>query len=370
MTGLQRWLAAGVWMAAIAGTVVTASENRWFYGGFAAVLVGVTIAFAWRWGTAGRRWWAAAAILSLACGIALYIAKTSTEPVCIAKNASDERVVIGTEFTERGRKYHEANPSDDNNAILEALGRLGPQEAWTADSIARCRLRLTITGALWVPMFGAALVCAVALMTPARDRAAEVSRRTARVFISYNHEDAAVAAKIRDLLVKNELDVILDVDSMAAGQPIQQFIEASIRDADVVVSIVSNGSLLSSWVAMETIHSFQRQKWGDGKLFVGCYLSDDYFRPEFRLECTRNIDQRLQTIERLIPEYQEKRIDPVDLNEEKTRLYELRNNLGTILATLKGSLCLDLRDAHFEESVGSLVATIKGLRCTLGRGPL
>ena len=40
-------------------------------------------------------------------------------------------------------------------------------------------------------------------------------------------------------------------------------------------------------------------------------------------------------------------IDPVDLNQEKSRLYDLRNNLGSILANLKGSLCLNLREEDF-----------------------
>jgi hypothetical protein len=130
---------------------------------------------------------------------------------------------------------------------------------------------------------------------------------------------------------------------------IQDFIERSIRNSDVVVSIVSTRSLLSPWVAVETINTFHRRKW-DGKVFIGALLSDEFFRPEFRLECTRLIDERLQTIDNLLPEYREKKIDSVDLNEEKTRLYDLRNNLGSILANLKASLCLSLREEDFTRS--------------------
>ena len=168
-----------------------------------------------------------------------------------------------------------------------------------------------------------------------------------------------MALSLRDVLSRNGLEVIIDLDSMAAGQRIEEFIMASIQAADAVVSIVSNRSLLSSWVAMETIKSLHRQKWVNGKLFIGCYLSEDYFRPEFRLECTRQIDERLQLIDRLIADYAEKKLDPVDLNEEKTRLFDLRNNLGTILAELKQTLCLDLRRKEFESSVRTLLATIK-----------
>jgi hypothetical protein len=62
--------------------------------------------------------------------------------------------------------------------------------------------------------------------------------------------------------------VSLDVDTMEPGERIQDFIERSIRDSDVVVSIVSTRSLLSRWVAVETINTFHRRKW-DGKLFIG-----------------------------------------------------------------------------------------------------
>jgi hypothetical protein len=66
----------------------------------------------------------------------------------MARRADGRRIVIGTEFTKRGRDYHSANPNDDNDAILEALADLGPQAAWTQTSIDHCRLLLLATGTL------------------------------------------------------------------------------------------------------------------------------------------------------------------------------------------------------------------------------
>jgi len=123
--------------------------------------------------------------------------------------------------------------------------------------------------------------------------------------------------------------------------------------------VVSNRSLLSSWVAMETIESFNRNKAAHGRLFIACYLDDDYFRPEYRLECTKQIDARLAHLEQLFPEYAEKKLDTLDLNEEKSRLFALRNNLGLILATLKQTLCLDIREAEFEKTGTKLLAAIE-----------
>src|SRR5262249_47245947 len=112
----------------------------------------------------------------------------------------------------------------------------------------------------------------------------------------------------------------------------------------------------------ETIGSINRNKWGEEVVLIACYLDDQWFQPEFRLECTKKIDERLQRIEQLIPEYAAKKLDSSDLNEEKTRLYDLRNNLGTILAAFKDSLCLDIRDDLFEGSGRRLVSTIRTRR--------
>ena len=115
---------------------------------------------------------------------------------------------------------------------------------------------------------------------------------------------------------------------------------------------------MSSWVAMETIQTLQRNRAMNDRLFVACYLDDDFFQPEYRLECTKRIDARLAQIEESAPEYATQKLDTVDLNNEKTRLYDLRNNLGTILATFKQILCLDVRDGAFDESGDKLVAAV------------
>jgi hypothetical protein len=333
--------------------VTVAPANRWFQAILTAVVTAVAIAVTGRPKAMRPRWRIAASLAASIASLALYVAHASIEQVCTAHDASGRIVVIGRELTPAGRKYLEDNPNDNPDAILQALGGLGPERAWTEGSIARCRMQLGSTESLWMSLLGIALVCAVSLMQPSRARASAGGPK--RVFISYNHEDAAVARRLRDALRAAGLRVAMDIDSMAPGERIQDFIERSIRESDAVISIVSTKSLLSSWVAVETVSAFHRQKWSDGKLFIGALLSDDFLRPEFRLECTRTIDERLQTIEQLLPEYPEKMIDPVDLNDEKTRLYELRNNLGSILANLKGSLCLDLRDEHFAGSCQAIV---------------
>jgi len=349
---LQNWVLAGVFVAVVAGSVAVAPDSPWFGASFTAVVTAIAIALLWKPDAVSRRSRVTAAIATLLASLTLYAAHTGIERRCTALDGSGKRVVIGTELTPAGKKYVEVNPHDNNDAILQSLGKLGPEVAWTAATIGRCRVQVALTQSLWLPLLGIALVCAVGLLQQGGAPHAPAGRK--RVFISYNHEDAATARRLRDALAASGLDVTLDVDTMEPGERIQDFIERSIRDSDVVVSIVSTRSLLSPWVAVETINTFHRRKW-EGKIFIGALLSEEFFRPE----CTRVIDERLEAIEKLLPGYREKMIDPVDLNQEKSRLYDLRNNLGTILANLKGSLCLNLREEDFTATCKAIVKASK-----------
>ena len=146
---------------------------------------------------------------------------------------------------------------------------------------------------------------------------------------------------------------------MAAGGNIADFIAQAVRDADAVVSIVSTRSLVSAWVALETVTSFEREKGQGGKVFVPCTLTNEFLEPEFRLRCTADIDARIREIEGLLPRYAEEKLDSSDLDREKSRLYDLRNHLGKVLGRLKESLCLELGEGKLGESLERLVQAIR-----------
>jgi tetratricopeptide (TPR) repeat protein len=180
------------------------------------------------------------------------------------------------------------------------------------------------------------------------------------VFISYNHGDGEIADKLKATLEKSGIVVRIDKAVMEAGANIQEFIESSIRDTGVTLSIISNRSLLSAWVALESIDTFYHERFTSSKKFIACYVDDDFFRTDFRLNATKQIDLKIGEIDELIPEYMVQKIDTNDLNSQKSRLYKLRNNLGDILLRLKESLCVDIRKDKFDESVAKIVSAIKG----------
>lgn len=180
------------------------------------------------------------------------------------------------------------------------------------------------------------------------------------VFISYNHADSEIAERLNAALKKNGIEVRIDRAVMEAGATIQEFIESSIRETEVTISIVSNRSLLSAWVALESIETFYKEKSNGGKKFIACYIDDDFFGTDFRLNATKQIDAKIAEIDNNIPTYITLKIDTNDLNNQKSRLYKLRNNLGDILVRLRESLCLDFRGDKFDQSLLKIVSTLKG----------
>ena len=94
----------------------------------------------------------------------------------------------------------------------------------------------------------------------AEDRIKEGYSNMKSVFLSYSHKDAATANKLKRVLISNDINVQIDTDLMSVGSDINDFVRQSILNTDYTVSIVSKHSLLSAWVAMETISTLDSEK--------------------------------------------------------------------------------------------------------------
>ncbi|RMA58900.1 toll/interleukin-1 receptor domain-containing protein [Ulvibacter antarcticus] len=178
------------------------------------------------------------------------------------------------------------------------------------------------------------------------------------VFISYNHGDSDVAIKIHDALEAANIEVIIDREEMKAGADIKEFIQNCVKESNVTLSLVSNKSLRSAWVAMETTNTFFLEAYTPQKKFIACFLDDDFFQSDFTLKAIDDIDKQIKENQALIPKYHEKMLDTRDLNNQNTRLLSLRNNLDEIIRRLRESLCLDVREDKFEASMKQLIATL------------
>jgi hypothetical protein len=180
-----------------------------------------------------------------------------------------------------------------------------------------------------------------------------------RVFISYNHKDAAIANLVKDHLVKAGIDVTIDSEAMGAGENIKTFIEKSVRDTETTLSIVSVNSLLSAWVAMETLNSFGLQLGQVTKKFIPCYIQPDFFDAGFTDKAGLQLDEKIVGLAAIIGARLKKGEDSLDVNEEYSRLIKLRNSLGEIIGRLKNSLCIDISNGQLEANLPKIIQKIK-----------
>lgn len=172
-----------------------------------------------------------------------------------------------------------------------------------------------------------------------------------KYFISYNHKDKTDADRLKAALRAAGHEVVIDSEAMAPGEDIKSFIEKCIRQSDVTLSLVSRHSLLSAWVAMESIGTFFAEKNTDRSRFVAAYIDSSFFDRKFTDEALDEVENQISEIKTIIKDRLDKDRGIADLENELKRRRDLRNNLDEIVRRLRESLCVDLTGDKFQSGV-------------------
>jgi len=190
------------------------------------------------------------------------------------------------------------------------------------------------------------------------NRKEEETKNKKRVFISYNHKDQDIALKIKNKLEMNDIDVIMDVSSMGTGDNIQRFIEESIKTSGITISIVSKNSLLSAWVAMETIYSnFDSSI--RGRKFFPINIDKEFLRREFVDEAYSIIEKEMDNINNLKIERSKRNRGTEDLDPEIYRYRRLHTDLASIISRFQNSFTVAIIGNNLESGMNKLVNDIK-----------
>ena len=167
------------------------------------------------------------------------------------------------------------------------------------------------------------------------------------VFLSYNHNDAEDAAKVKAFLEGRNIQVTIDSEAMQLGEDIATFINNCIKEADVTLSLVSSKSLLSAWVGMESMNTLVGEKIADKK-FIAVVIDSSFYKMSFVRESTKVIDDRLKELDEEIAFRMKDGIGIEDIQGDLTRNRELRHGLSKIVANLKNRLNVDINGANFD----------------------
>jgi hypothetical protein len=168
-----------------------------------------------------------------------------------------------------------------------------------------------------------------------------------------------VSTEINNRLKKNKIKTTIDFQDITAGEDINEFIRNSILNSRITLAIISKESLLSGWVATETINSFFLEKFDEGKKFIACYLDNAFLDPGFANEAIKDINRRLDDIIKQTEERDYLETDSSDLNDRKSRLYFLKNNFGIIIQRLQNSKCIDISYEKLDLNFPKLLKDIK-----------
>ncbi|UZR93177.1 TIR domain-containing protein [Chondrinema litorale] len=177
------------------------------------------------------------------------------------------------------------------------------------------------------------------------------------VFISYNHKDIEIAERVKQKLEITGISVAIDSESMHAGEDIKLFIERCIRENDITLSLVSNNSLISAWVAMETILTTTGEVIANKK-FIPCSIDQDFFNRSFTDEVLDIIEHEIADIDNTIQKRRTKQRGIEDLQNELSRYIQLKNNLPEIIRRLKESLTTDISGENFDTGMLKIISTI------------
>ena len=179
------------------------------------------------------------------------------------------------------------------------------------------------------------------------------------VFISYNHKDETTAQSLKSKLEAAQINVLLDSASMKAGTEIKDFISTSIQNSKATISIVSNNSLLSGWVGIETINALNFKEFFPGKEFVACCLDEEFTKDNYVKEASERFKKRLDEITIAISQRNNEN-DSRDLNDEKSRLIMLDKSLDGIIGKLKSMLRINIAGDNLDKNFQMILNAIKG----------
>lgn len=161
-----------------------------------------------------------------------------------------------------------------------------------------------------------------------------------KIFISYNHNDSENAYIIRDLLKREELDVVIDIDHLKYGDNIKDFIDKSTRNTDFTLSLISKNSLMSPWVILESLEAMIYEHVTQNKKYIPIIIDNEIFDYHFRTKARKKIENGILELIEFIYAESKKFISTSSLEKEKERLINLRNNMDKIYEKVKENLSI------------------------------
>lgn len=194
------------------------------------------------------------------------------------------------------------------------------------------------------------VLTAVPSQPDALSSSSSTAAKKRKAFISYSHKDSTIARKVSSFLESNTVDVLIDEDDLPAGKSIMEFIQDGIRSSDAVVTIVSAHSLQSGWVGQESVAVMYAVWLADTK-FIPVRLDDVAFDIDFQIAAQEGINQKIEELDAKLVKLRQLGGDTRAFDDDRNRLFELKNNLGPIIQRLRNVRTVDISGDNFDANM-------------------
>lgn len=174
-------------------------------------------------------------------------------------------------------------------------------------------------------------------------------------FISYNHRDIDFVIKLKERLEESNIPIIIDIEKMKFGDNIQEFINEAVRETDFTISIISENSLKSAWVIIESLETMIYEKVERKKKYIPIFIDESFLRDDFQSKLVEGIEESVKLLHSEITKLTKKYIRTTNLDNKKAKLLDLRYNIDKILNKVNSSLAADFsNDEKIEENFPKL----------------
>jgi TIR domain/Effector-associated domain 11 len=187
---------------------------------------------------------------------------------------------------------------------------------------------------------------------------AENNGKTRKTFISYNHNDKETANKIVQYLTQNNIQVAIDSNEMAPGQPIEDFIFDQIKANGYIISLVSKNSLKSGWVGLESNLALFARLLKETK-FIPVMIDNAIFDDDFFFDVADELTQKITDLDAKIDRAKKAHLGYGQFENTRERTIEHRQNLSKIIEHFQGVLVVDISGDKFPLSMEKVLKVIQ-----------
>lgn len=157
-------------------------------------------------------------------------------------------------------------------------------------------------------------------------------RQRFHAFISYSRKDRPTAERLYNDLRLQGLDIFMD-DQIAPGESIEEKVTDALQQSQFTICMVSKNSLLSPWVAEETLLRLAIDKVDSSQSFIPCHLDQEFLSNNCHSIVEAKISGQIIELDDLRDQRGLQGTEDLDI--QRQRLVLLKNNLSQILTLLR-----------------------------------